>query len=387
MAEYDETQNVADEFNEFKEPELSEKKEFKCKNCGASLVFEPGTTSMKCPYCGAENEIEISEEAIEELDLDEYLAKLESGGETGDGNKLEEVSTVACSSCGAVVTLDANIVSDECPFCGTKLVVTNESTKKMIKPKSVLPFKVKDSEALQAYRKWIKGLWFAPPKLKKYATQCEKIAGMYMPYWTYDAQTESDYRGLRGDDYTDTITVTVNGKTETRTVVKTRWTPVSGHIGLFFDDVLIPASKTLERKKMDELEPWDLEQLVPYEEKFLSGFRTETYQVGLKDGYEDAKGIMEQGIREEVRRDIGGDHQKITSLSIQFSDTTFKHTLLPIWISAYRFNAKVYRFIVNGRTGKVAGDRPWCWWKITLFVLAIIAVLVGIFYIYQYFES
>ncbi|MBQ3990582.1 MAG: hypothetical protein II630_07035, partial [Bacteroidales bacterium] len=220
-----------------------------------------------------------------------------------------------------------------------------------------------------------------------YATQCEKLAGMYLPYWTYDAQTESDYRGLRGDDYTDTITVTVNGKTETRTVVKTRWTPVSGHIGLFFDDVLIPASKTLNRKKMDELEPWDLENLVPYEEKFLSGFRTETYQTGLKEGYEDAKGIMEQGIRAEVCRDIGGDHQKITSLSIQFSDTTFKHTLLPIWISAYRFNAKVYRFIVNGRTGKVAGDRPWCWWKITLFVLAIIAVLVGIFYIYQYFES
>ena len=240
MAEFDESQYVD---NEFKEPEISQKKEFKCKNCGASLVFEPGTTSMKCPYCGAENEIEISDEVIEELDLEEYLAKLEAGGETGDGNKLEEVSTVACSSCGAVVTLDANIVSDECPFCGTKLVVANESTKKMIKPKSVLPFKVKSEEAIQAYRKWIKGLWFAPPKLKVYAMQCEQLAGMYLPYWTYDAQTESDYRGLRGDDYTETVTVTVNGKSETRTVVKTRWTPVSGHIGLFFDDVLILVDK------------------------------------------------------------------------------------------------------------------------------------------------
>ena len=118
MAEYDESQYAGDEF---KEPEISEKKEFKCKNCGASLVFEPGTTSMKCPYCGAENEIEISDEIIEELDLEDFLAKLEAGGETSDGNSLEEVSSVACSSCGAVVTLDANIVSDECPFCGTKL--------------------------------------------------------------------------------------------------------------------------------------------------------------------------------------------------------------------------------------------------------------------------
>ncbi len=373
-----------DGFEEYNEPELSEKKEFKCKNCGASLVFEPGTTSMKCPYCGAENEIEISDEKIEELDLDEYLSKLESGGETADGNQLEEVSTVSCSSCGATITLDPNVVSSECPFCGTKLVVASESSKKMIKPKSVLPFKVNSKEAIEAFRKWIKGLWFAPPKLKKYAQQCEKIAGMYLPYWTYDAQTESDYRGLRGDDYTETVTVTINGKTETKTIVKTRWTPVSGHVGLFFDDVLIPASKTLERKKMDGLEPWDLENLIPYEEKFLSGFRTETYQVGLKEGFDDAKGIMENGVRAEVRRDIGGDHQKITSLSIVFSDTTFKHTLLPIWISAYRFNGKVYRFLVNGRSGKVQGDRPWCWWKILLAILGTIAVCVGIYYLIQY---
>ncbi len=371
-------------FEEFKEPELAQKKEFKCKNCGASLVYEPGTTSMVCLYCGAENEIEISDEVIEELNLDEYLAQLEAGGETSDGNQLEEVSTVSCSSCGATITLDPNIVSSECPFCGTKLVVASEATKKMIKPKSVLPFKVKSNEAIESYRSWIKSLWFAPPKLKKYAQQCESISGMYLPYWTYDAQTESNYTGLRGDNYTVTETYTVNGKTETRTVVKTRWTPVSGHIGLFFDDVLVPASKTLDRKKMDGLEPWDLENIVPYEEKFFSGFRAETYQLGLKEGYDDAKCIMENSIRSEVRRDIGGDIQKITTLNIAYSDTTFKHTLLPIWISAYRFNNKVYRFLVNGRSGKVQGERPWCWWKITLAVLFGIAVLAGIYYLIQY---
>ncbi|MCF0207634.1 MAG: hypothetical protein HUK15_09420 [Bacteroidales bacterium] len=368
---------------EFKEPEISEKKEFRCKNCGQSLEYAPGTNSMVCPYCGTENEIEISEEIIEELDLETYLAQLENGEETKDGNTLEEVATIVCSACGATTTLDPNVVSSECPFCGTKLVVTAESSKKLIKPKSVLPFKVTSKEAREAYQKWVKSLWFAPPKLKQYARTCENFSGLYIPYWTYDAQTESNYTGLRGINYTETQTVTINGKTETRTVVKTRWTPVSGHVSLFFDDVLIPASKSLNRSRLDLLEPWDLENIVPYEEKFLSGFRTETYQIGLKDGYEDAKKIMEDGVRSEVRNDIGGDNQKITSLSISYSNTTFKHTLLPIWISAYRFDTKVYRFMINGRTGKVSGDRPYCWWKIALFILSIIAVCVGIYYLIQ----
>lgn len=368
-------------FEQTEEPKLSKKKEFKCKNCSQSLVYEPGTTSMKCPYCGTMNEIEASDELIEELDLEEYLRKLDAGGE--NGSDLEEISTVTCSSCGATITLDPNVVSSECPFCGTKLVLESESSKKMIKPKSVLPFKIKAEEALDAYRKWIKGLWFAPNKLKQYAIQCEQIAGMYIPYWTYDAQTESDYTGLRGDNYTETQTVTINGKTETRTVVRTRWTPVSGHVGLFFDDVLIPASNTVERSKMDSLEPWDLEKLVPYDENYLSGFRAETYQIGLRDGFTDAKAVMKCRIEDEVKYQIGGDVQKINTLSIRYSDTTFKHTLLPIWISAYRFNNKVYKFIVNGRTGKVAGDRPYSWIKITLLVLAIIVVVGGLLYFYQ----
>jgi hypothetical protein len=205
---------------------------------------------------------------------------------------------------------------------------------------------------------------------------------MYIPYWTYDSDTISRYKGQRGDDYSTTESYTENDKTKTRTVTKTRWTSVSGTLKLFFDDVLVIASKSLPQKKTNKLEPWDLENLIPFDEKFLSGFRTETYRIGLKDGFDVAKIKMDPKIREAINHQIGGDHQKITSLTTAYSNITFKHTLLPIWISAYRFKNKVYRFIVNGRTGKVQGERPWCWWKIALLVIAILGAIGAIYYFF-----
>lgn len=360
-------------------PQLTEttQKDIVCKNCAAKLEFEPGTTSLKCPYCGTVNEIEIKVETIEELDFDAVLRDLELGGDT-----MEEVHTIACEACGAVTTLEANVVSAECPFCGNKLIVKNEKTIKQIKPKSLLPFKVNAKEALDSFHKWLKKLWFAPPGLRKFASQAEKLAGIYLPYWTYDSNTYTQYKGQRGDDYYVTETYTgSDGKTQTRQVKKTRWTNVSGSISLFFDDVLVLASKSLPREKTEKLEPWDLTNLVPFDEKFLSGFKAESYAVGLKEGFEIAKQRMDNPIREAIKRQIGGDHQRITWMQVHYSDITFKHTLLPIWISAYRFKNKVYRFIVNGQTGKVQGERPWCWWKIALVVLAVIGLMVLIAYL------
>ncbi len=358
-------------------PELAEtnQDEIACNKCAAKLEFEPGTSSLTCPYCGTKNEIEISDESIDELDFEKFLQDAESG------DNIEEVSTIACDACGAITSLSPNVVSSECPFCGNKLIVKNENTNKQIKPKSLLPFKINSKEALKSFKTWLKKLWFAPPGLKKFASQAEKLAGMYIPYWTYDSDTYTRYKGQRGTDYKTTETYTDNGKSKTRTVTKTRWSNISGSLVMTFDDVLVIASKSLPQKKTDKLEPWDLENLVPFDEKFLSGFRTESYAIGLKDGFDTAKDKMEPDIRKAIERQIGGDHQKISWMATGYTDITFKHTLLPIWISAYRFKEKTYRFIVNGRTGKVQGERPWCWWKIALLVVGILGAIGLIMYL------
>ena len=61
--------------------------------------------------------------------------------------------------------------------------------------------------------------------------------------------------------------------------------------------------------------------------------------------------------------------------SADYRNITFKHLLLPVWISAYQFQNKTFRFLVNARTGEVQGERPWSWVKIMVLVSAIVAVI------------
>lgn len=346
-----------------------------CKQCGAKQVFAPGTTKLKCEYCGTENDIEIKTAIIEEIDYNTFIK------EHSDTLSKHQISTVRCNSCGAKTTFDNNVVSELCPFCGSVLVIKNTEIQNIIKPWSIIPFKIDAKKAFSQFQNWLRKLWFAPNDLKKYATQQEKLKGLYIPYWTYDSKTVTHYHGMRGINYTTTepYTTIENGKsvTRTRTVVRTRWTPVSGTVYVNFDDIIVLASKSLPQKYTDRLEPWNLNELITFDEKFLSGFRTETYQIDVKEGFEIGKEKMNSIIRNAVCRDIGGDHQQITSMNVQYNNITFKHILLPIWISAYRYKNKVYRFMVNGQTGEVQGERPWSWIKISLTIF-ICLIIIGI---------
>jgi hypothetical protein len=202
---------------------------------------------------------------------------------------------------------------------------------------------------------------------------------MYIPYWAYDSASFSTYEGQRGDNYyeTESYQAFENGKsvTRTRTVTKTRWHYVSGRVSREFDDVLVNASHSLPEEYAHALEPWDLKELVNFDEKFLSGFRTECYQIDLAEGWVNAKKIMDGFIRQDVCADIGGDHQRISHLDSRFGNVKFKHTLLPVWISSFNYNRKTYLFLVNGRTGEVQGERPYSWIKITLAVIVVVGIL------------
>lgn len=65
-------------------------------------------------------------------------------------------------------------------------------------------------------------------------------------------------------------------------------------------------------------------------------------------------------------------------MQVSHAQVRFKHLLLPMWISSFRYKEKVYRFIVNARTGEVAGERPWSVIKIVFTVLVVIGVIVAI---------
>lgn len=358
------------------ETQAAAPEKFPCGQCGAALVYAPGETVNRCPFCGASNEIEEpagpwgaanAGGALKEQDLARALAgKL-------DAAEIEETSTVHCDACGADVEFDAKTHAGTCPFCASP-IVTETSANRHIKPKGVLPFGLTEREARDAMNRWLGGLWFAPGGLQEYARAGRPMQGLYVPYWTYDADTATRYRGQRGDVYyvTQRVQVMVDGKmaTQTRQVPKIRWTPVSGRVTRFFDDVLVLASRSLPKRYADRLGPWDLSALRPYRPAFLAGFRAEAYTVPLDEGYAEARAVMDQTIARDIRFDIGGDQQRISEAKTQISDATFKHILLPVWLAAYKYQGRTYRFIVNGRTGAVQGERPWSRWKIAVAVVA-----------------
>ena len=355
---------------------------FACTSCGADLKYKPGTNHLNCEYCGATNEIQQADVDIEELDFNESLAK------KSETVELSIERFVKCESCGASSTLEPNVSSALCPYCTTALVVEHAKDEKVIQPKSLLPFKLDKNNAKDEFKKWINKLWFAPNDLKKAAINFDHFKGIYIPYWTYDTDTNTRYLGQRGEYYyvSESYTTTENGKsvTKTRQVRKTRWYMASGNVHEFFDDILIVATKSLPKKYIYKLEPWDLKNLVPFEKSYLSGFISEKYQIELDKGFEIAKGIAYPVIRSLVKRDIGGDEQRIISMNTNYNDITFKHLLLPVFVSAYKFKNKLYLFLVNGRTGEVQGERPYSWIKITLaFIFVFVTIVLIAYFIEQ----
>jgi len=351
-------------------------RQFPCTQCGAKVEFAPGTDELECPYCGHRTAIPRSEAPIEERDFRSALAELGSEAVT------EEVQSVSCGSCAALVEPPPSAEAFPCPYCGSSIVATATS-QRLIKPQALLPFKIARDRAVELFRTWIKRLWFAPNALKKLARLEGRLQGLYTPYWTFDAATVSRYTGQRGDNYvvTKTRTVMRNGRpvTERYQATEIRWRPAAGVVSRDFDDVLVVGSSSLPRELAEELEPWDVGNLVPYADEFLSGFIAERYQVDLRQGWSRAEERMEEVIRNDVRRDIGGDHQRIHTLDTKHDRVTYKHVLLPMWICSYRYKQKIYRFLVNARTGEVQGQRPWSWVKIALAVLLVATVAYVIY--------
>jgi ribosomal protein S27E/predicted RNA-binding Zn-ribbon protein involved in translation (DUF1610 family) len=360
----------------------NEIRHYPCSSCGADLLFEPRDGFLTCPYCGHKEAIPESDERLEEQSFEQHLRVRPEQMGTLASNALE----VQCQNCGAKSIFTPPEVAGRCEFCGVQIVAQPKSADPILTPGGVLPFCITQQRAGSDLRKWLSSRWFAPNDLKRFA-QAEAIHGVYIPFWTYDTNTSTDYTGQRGEYYYTTETYYErdsqgNQVRRTRQVRHTRWYSASGTVTGSFDDVLIPATLSLPPDRLTELEPWDLAELRPYDPAFLSGFKAQRYQVDLAQGFERMKEVIASTIENEVRRDIGGDEQRIESLSTAYSDVTFKHLLLPVYAGAYRYNGKLFQILVNGRTGEIQGERPYSFWKIALLVvtvLVIVLILVMVF--------
>jgi DNA-directed RNA polymerase subunit RPC12/RpoP len=351
---------------------------FPCAQCGSDYRFDPRSGDLVCDHCGHSEQIQYlghRGETLRELDFDaaaaEQLPEIE----------LEVTRVLSCNSCGAQVEFDPDTHAAECPFCATP-VVTDTGVNRHIKPKGLLPFSLDEKAAHEAMTHWLGPLWFAPNGLQRYARKGRRMQGIYVPYWTFDADTRTRYQGERGTIYYVTRTVIRDGQRVQQQVPQIRWNPAAGAVRRFFDDVLVLGSRTLPKTFTDALQPWDLPALQPYQPHYLAGFRAEAYTVPLKDGYNEARVYMGRVIERDIRFDIGGDQQRIHAVDTKVGAVTFKHILLPVWLAAYKYRGRTFRFVVNGRTGQVQGERPYSALKIFFAVLLGLLLAAAIGYLY-----
>jgi hypothetical protein len=290
-----------------------------------------------------------------------------------------ERRAVRCRSCDAVSVFEPARVGQPCGFCGSTALVDYEEIRAPIRPHGVLPFKIDPEAARERGRAWLRSRWFAPASLERAVV--EQVRGIYLPYWTFDAHAFCHWTADAGYyHYTTERVRDRTGRLRTRQVRHVRWRPTRGVLEHVFDDLLIPATRGVERGLLRRIEPFPTAQAVPYETGYLSGFLVEHYQLVLFEAFKQAREEMVTELRQLASRDVPGDTQRNLEIRPEFSGQTFKHLLVPVWLAGYRWRGRGYQLVLNGVSGQVAGRYPKSWIKILLALAgaAAIAALIAL---------
>lgn len=336
----------------------------KCPQCGGVMDFDPATGGLKCPYCDYTQEIKREEEqpeSAEELDFSQ-------AENTQNCNWGAEKKTVLCKACGAESVYDALEIASVCPFCGSNQVMEAADQNTMA-PGGVVPFQITDEKASELFKSWIKRKWFCP-KLAKESAKARSFKGVYLPYWTFDASTSSDYTAQYGKDRR------VKQGEATKTV--TDWYSTRGSYRQSFDDELVCATTNQNQAMLAGLEPFNTADNKAYKPEYVAGFAAERYAVGVKEAWETAKlsirRKLHRSISDKIEDQYNADRVRNLNFQTFYSNVTYKYLLLPVWISSFKYNDKVYNFMVNGQTGKVSGKTPISVAKVIITIVAALAI-------------
>lgn len=342
-----------------------EDNQYRCEACNGIMEFDPVTQTLKCPNCDSTMEI-IKEDNIEEhkLTLDDRRSiKAEQ----------KESKTMVCSGCGAHMEVAGNETAARCPYCASTYVLASEQETTLV-PDGVIPFKLDKKELGNSFAKWIKKKWLAPGELKR-LYQAGSFQGIYVPYWTFDANTSCNYQAMGGRDRTEYYTDN-EGNRKSRT--ETDWYYTRGHVSRLFDDIQVPASTRFKKGLFSGLEPYDFKQLEGYSPSFFAGHMSENYSIGLEEGHKDAVREMESQLRQDVANDVRRRYDKVKDivLNVHYSGESYKYVMLPVYSTAYSYKDKSYTVLINGQTGKIKGEYPKSPIKIALIAIAIIALII-----------
>jgi DNA-directed RNA polymerase subunit RPC12/RpoP len=346
---------------------------YACPACGAEATWHPAKQSLVCGYCGTVSPATLSADGS--LVREHDLARVLRGAPESERGWQAQRTMVKCQSCQAVSAFDAARVGQRCDFCGSSALVEYDEIQEIIRPESVLPFRVSETQVRDSIRRWYGSHWLAPGRLKARALT-DTVHGVYLPYWTFDARVEADWQAQAGYYYWDSESYRDSeGNLKTRQVRKVRWEPASGQVSHFFDDDLVCGSAGVDPALIGRIEPFPTAELVPYDPGYLAGWVVERYRVDLRQASEQSREAMEAAITEMCARAVPGDTHRALHVDAEYHDRTFKHILVPVWLLAYDYGRKRYQVVVNGVTGVIAGQYPLSMWKVALLVLGVVVLV------------
>jgi Zn finger protein HypA/HybF involved in hydrogenase expression len=354
-------------------PDVTTIEKHACPACGAQAEWNPSKQKLICPFCGTESPyvIDRASGAVAELDLVATLRALpdeERGWDT-------ERRSVQCQSCKAVMVYDPARVGQNCEFCGSPALVSYDEIKAPIKPHGLLPFCIDRNRVRDDIRRWWRSKWLAPNRLAKSAL-VETVHSVYIPYWTFDARVRCPWEAEAGHYYYVTVEGRDSkGRRVTRQERRVRWEPASGVVDHVFDDEAVPGTQGLPLDLLRKIEPFPTTECVKYDTAFLAGHVVEHYRVVLVEAAEKSREQMMEKLRQLCAAQVPGDTHRNLRISPSFSGLTFKHLLVPVWLLTYNYGRKAYQVLVNGYTGKIAGEYPYSVWKVLIVILAILIAL------------
>ena len=85
--------------------------------------------------------------------------------------------------------------------------------------------------------------------------------------------------------------------------------------------------------------------------------------------------------KKDVATFLPGDTHSGLQVETQFSDIHSDLILLPIYLFSYRYRGRLFRLLINGQNGKVRGEKPLSALRVTLFILGLVGLGAGLFWL------
>lgn len=310
----------------------------KCSICQAYIDEE----DLFCGNCGAEAP----------------LRKAADAGATKEA-RLEKHS-FECKGCGASMSYDADARNLRCPFCGSERM-ENEKPHRSLAARFVVPFQVNADDASEILTRWMGNGFFRPSDLVE-AARVEKMTAVYVPYWAFQATTKTYWTGDSSD---------------TPVHARGDWFPVSGETSSTYSGLLIGASSALTPAETRELCPYDLGRQTPADSYDTTGFVVEQFKVPRKY----ARPLARQGLEELERKKCAGfisGRSRNVKVNVRLEGLRSEPVLIPVWMIAFRYRQKLFRFLINGQNGRAYGKAPFSYLKLLMVIGIILAVLLVI---------